>query len=98
MQINFTGHDIEITDALRNLIKKKFSRTEKHFNHNITSANVILSVQKLNNIAEMNIHIAGAEINARAEAADMYKSIDQMMNKLDRQINKHKERMTDHRE
>jgi len=98
MNINFTGHDVEITPALRQLIEKKFERIERHFNHNIINANVILSVQKLNHTAEITILVKGAEINAKAEDEDMYKAIDQMVQKLNRQVMKLKEKMTDHQE
>lgn len=98
MKINFTGHDMEITPALRQLVEKKFQRIERHFNHNIINANVILSVQKLNNIAEITILVKGAEINAKAEDEDMYKAIDKMINKLNRQIMKLKDKMVGHQE
>jgi putative sigma-54 modulation protein len=96
MKINFTGHDIEVSEALKNLIEKKFQRIERHFNHNITSANVILSVQKLQHKAEINLLIAGAEINAHAVNEDMYKAIDSMLARLNKQLMKHKEKMSDH--
>jgi len=96
MQINYTGHDIEITAAMKNIIEKKFSRVEKHFHKAMTSANIILTVQKLNNIAEVTVHVKGAEINAKADADDMYKAIDMMMDKLNRQLIKHKEKSGDH--
>lgn len=96
MQINYTGHDIEITPAIKNIISKKFQRIERHFNHQITSVNIILSVQKLINIAEVTLHVKGAEINAKAEGDDMYKSIDLMIDKLNRQLMKYKQKITAH--
>jgi len=98
MQINYSGHDVEVTDALKNLIEKKFERIKRHFNHPITRVDVILSVQKLEQKAEINLHISGYEINAHAQDEDMYKAIDQMMLKLDTQLKKHKEKMTSHGE
>lgn len=96
IQINFAGHGIEITPAIRNLIDKKFKRIERHFNHPIIGVNVILSVQKLNNIAEVKLLVKGAEINAKANDDDMYKAIDTMMDKLNRQLMKHKQKMVGH--
>ncbi len=98
MQISFTGHEMEITSALKNLITKKYERIASHFNHPITSVNVILSAQKLNHTAEITINIKGMQINAKASCEDMYKAIDQMIEKLDRQLIKQKEKITNHQE
>jgi putative sigma-54 modulation protein len=96
--IHFTGHSIEITPALQSLIEKKFQRIERHFNHPITNVSIILSVQKLLHTAEVTLHVKLAEINAKATEGDMYKAIDLMLQKLDRQLIKHKQKMTDHQE
>lgn len=98
MKLTFTGHDIEVTSALQNLITKKYDRIAKHFNHPITSTNVILNTQKLNHTAEIIVGIKGMQITAKATCDDMYKAIDQMIEKLDRQLIKHKEKMIHHQE
>lgn len=98
MKITFTGHEIEVTSALQNLITKKYERIANHFNHPIISTNVILSSQKLNHTAEIIVNIKGSNINAKASCDDMYKAIDQMIEKLDRQLIKHKEKMSNHQE
>ncbi len=66
MNITFTGHEIEVTSALQNLITKKFDRIASHFNHPIISANVILSTQKLNHSAEMLVNVKGYQITAKS--------------------------------
>ena len=91
MEINFTGHQIEVTAALRDFTNEKFSRLERHFDQ-ITHANVIFSVEKLSQIVEANIAIAGAKVHAKHEAPDMYSAIDGLVHKLDRQLIKHKEK------
>ena len=96
MQLHFTGHDIEVSDALRQLIESKFKKITRHFNHTISRADVILGVQKLVNSAEITVHITGAQIHAHAKENDMYKAIDQMIAKLDKQLIKYKEKMSDH--
>lgn len=96
MLINITGHDIDITPALRSTVEKKFQRIERHFSHPITGIFVILSAQKLDKTAEITLHVKGAEINAKANDEDMYKAIDLMMDKLNRQLIKHKQKMVDH--
>ena len=92
MQINLTGHHVDITDSLRDFVNEKFKRLERHFEH-INNVHVILSVEKLRQIAEANMHLNGGEIFANSEATDMYASIDSLVDKLDRQLIKHKEKM-----
>ena len=90
MQINLTGHHVEITDSLRNYVDTKFSKLERHFDH-ISNVHVILNVEKLNQKAEATVHLSGAEVFASSEDSDMYAAIDSMVDKLDRQVIKHKE-------
>lgn len=92
MQINLTGHHVEITDSLRDYVNSKFSRLERHFD-NITIAHVILTLEKYQQIAEANLHVSGGEIFANAQHDDMYAAIDGLIDKLDRQIIKHKEKL-----
>jgi putative sigma-54 modulation protein len=94
MQIKLTGHHIEITQALRDYVHDKLERIERHF-ENVTSVHVILSVEKLRQKAEATIHVAGNDIFADAVDGDMYAAIDALSDKIDRQIKKHKEKLTD---
>ncbi len=91
MQINISGHHLEITDALREYVNDKFVRLERHFDH-ITSIQVIISPEPKTHKAESVVRIAGGEVFATAEANDMYAAIDMLTDKLDRQILKHKEK------
>ncbi|MBD3585868.1 MULTISPECIES: ribosome hibernation promoting factor [Salinimonas] len=95
MQINLTGHHIDITDSLRNYVDTKFSKLERHFDH-ISNVHVILNVEKLNQKAEATVHLSGAEVFASSENTDMYAAIDSMVDKLDRQVIKHKEKLKKH--
>lgn len=95
MQINLTGHHIEITDSLRDYVESKFSKLERHFEQ-INNVHVVLNVQKLQQIAEAKIHLSGGEVYATSEHADMYAAIDVLIDKLDRQVIKHKEKLTKH--
>ncbi len=94
MQIKLTGHHIEITQALRDYVHDKLERIERHF-ENVTSVHVILSVEKLRQKAEATIHVAGNDIFADSVNGDMYAAIDALIDKIDRQIKKHKEKLTD---
>jgi len=95
MQINLTGHHIDITDSLRNYIDTKFERLERHFDH-MTNARVILTVEKERQKAEATINVNRGQLFADAEHEDMYAAIDSLIDKLDRQVKKHKEKLTDH--
>jgi len=94
MQLNITGHQLDITDAIRAYVTGKLDKLERHFDH-ITNVHVILSVEKVAQRAEATVHIAGAEVFAEAENEDMYAAIDQLLDKLDRQILRHKEKLVD---
>ncbi len=95
MQINLTGHHIEVTDSLRDYITSKFGKLERFFDK-INSINVILNVEKLEQIAEATLHINNGEIHAKADSNDMYAAIDALTDKLVRQLNKHKDKLNSH--
>jgi putative sigma-54 modulation protein len=97
MQLNLSGHHIEITSALRNYVSSKMERLERHFDH-VTNMHVVLSVEKLRQKADATLHVNGANLFASAEHEDMYAAIDGLTDKLDRQIKKHKEKLKDHRQ
>jgi len=97
MQLNLSGHHIDITPALRTYVSTKMERLERHFD-NVTNIHVILSVEKLIQKAEASLHVSGANLFANAEHQDMYAAIDSLVDKLDRQIKKHKEKVKDHRQ
>jgi putative sigma-54 modulation protein len=95
MQIEYTGHGIDVTDALKTYVKDKFSRLERHFDKMI-AAHFTFHVEKLEQIAEATLLVAKTEIHASASAEDMYSAIDSLVDKLDRQLVKHKEKLSDH--
>ncbi len=95
MQINLSGHHVEITDSLRNYVNTKFERIERHFDQ-MTHVHVVLAVENKRQKAEVNVHVANADLHAEAVNEDMYAAIDALTDKLDRQIRKHKEKLKDH--
>ena len=95
MQINITGHHVEVTPALRAYVTEKMQRLARHFDQ-VNSINVILNVEKLQQQAEATVSAAGRTIFAAESAMDMYASIDKLVDKLDRQVRRHKDRITDH--
>lgn len=96
MQITVSGRQIEVTDSLRSYTADKMGRVQKHFDH-LTTMNVVLQVEKERHLAEVTLHAKGATLAASAQAGDMYAAIDQLADKLDRQVLKHKEKLSDHR-
>ena len=95
MQINLTGHHIELTSSLRDYVNSKFAKLERHFDH-INNVYVVLNVEKLNQMAEAKINMNGNEIFAKSSNSDMYAAIDSLIDKLDRQVLKYKEKITQH--
>lgn len=95
MQVNITGHHVEVTDALRNLTTDKMSKLKRHFDH-VTNVHVVLTVEGQKQRAEATVNASGADLFAQHESEDMYASVDGLISKLDRQIIKHKEKMTNH--
>lgn len=91
MQITISGHHIELTDALRNYVNEKFERIERHF-ENVINIHVILSVEKLEQKAEATMQVNGAKIHAEDARDDLYAAIDGLIDKLDRQVLRHKEK------
>ena len=95
MHITINGHHVDLTDSLRDYVHTKMERLERHFDQ-VTDINVILSVEKLVQKAEATIPVNGQNLFANAENQDMYAAIDALVDKLDRQIIKRKEKTTNH--
>ena len=96
MQLNLSGHHLDITSSIRQHTSDKLTKIKHHFD-NVMNVNMILEVQKDLQKAEATIHVSGADLFAKAQSNDMYSSIDQLINKLDSQIIKHKEKLHNHR-
>jgi len=96
MNLNLTGHHVEITPAMRDYVTAKMSKIKRHFD-NVIDINVTLSVEKLKQNAEANVRVRGKNIFVETNSANMYASIDNLADKLDRKILKHKEKNVDHR-
>lgn len=95
MQINITGQHLEITDTLRDYVDEKMGRIDRHFDQ-IHTVHVVLHVEKTHHLSEVTLNATGIQLHARGNAVDMYAAIDAMMDKLDRQIMRHKEKTADH--
>ena len=95
MQLTISGHHLELTDPIRDYVKNKLARLERH-NDRITQVAVILSVEKLVQKAEATVHADGTELCANSEHEDLYAAIDALADKLDRQLIKRKERLRGH--
>lgn len=95
MNLNITGHHIEVTPAIREYVTGKLDRVLRHFDQ-VTSSHVILSVEKLQQKAEITLHVKGKDIFADAIDNDLYAAIDLVADKLDRQVVKHKEKVSNH--
>lgn len=98
MNLNITGHHLEVTPAMRSYVEDKLARVMRHFDH-VIGVSVVLSVEKLRQKAEVNVHLPGKDIYVEHVDGDMYAAIDALVDKLDRQILRHKQKIGDvHRE
>jgi putative sigma-54 modulation protein len=95
MQLKVSGHHVEITPALRSYVEKRLERIVRHFDQ-VIDVNFVMTVDKLQHKAEATVHVSGSNIHADAIDANMYASIDALVDKLDRSVVKHKEKQRDH--
>lgn len=95
MNLSVTGHHLAVTPAIRSYVEQKMERVLRHFDH-VIDVNVILSVEKLRQKAEVNMHVRGKEIFCECVDEDLYAAIDSVVDKLDRQVIKYKDRAYAH--
>lgn len=95
MKIDITGHHVDITQSLRVYVHNKFERLERHFDQ-VTDIHVVLTVAKLEHKAEATLGVSRGKLFADAIKPDMYSAIDGLVDKLDRQVKKHKEKLSGH--
>jgi len=91
MNLNLTGNHLEITPAIRDYVVAKLDRVTRHFDH-VIDVSVVLSVNKLRQKVEANLHIRGKDLHAESIEPDMYAAIDALVDKLDRMVLKAKEK------
>lgn len=92
MNLHLSGHHVEVTPAIRDYVTGKFSRITRHFDH-VIDVNVILSVEKSRQKAEVTLHVSGKDLFAESDDGDLYAAIDLLVDKLDRQVLKHKDKV-----
>ena len=95
MNLTVSGHHVAITQAMREYVISKMDRVIRHFD-NVIDVNVILSVEKLLQKAEVSVHVRGKDIHVECIDENMYASIDGLVDKLDRQILKYKDKAYGH--
>jgi putative sigma-54 modulation protein len=96
MKVDVTGHHLDVTPALKDYVDSKLERIARHFD-NLGKAHVVLTVEKLSQKAEATIHVSGGTVHAVGTGQDLYAAIDGLADKLDRQVKRHKEKLTDYR-
>ncbi len=100
MNLTISGHHLEVTPSLREYVLTKLDRITRHFDQ-VVDINVLLAVEKLKEKerrqrAEVTLHMKGKDIFVEHAAEDMYAAVDQLMDKLDRQVCRHKDRLQNH--
>lgn len=95
MNLQISGHHVEVTPALRDYVESKLDPVVAHFER-VTGITVILSVDKLKQKAEVTVHVPGKDIFVESVENDLYVAIDSLVDKLDRQVQKHKQKISNH--
>ena len=100
MNLTISGHHLDVSPALREYVLTKLDRVTRHFDQ-VVDINVVLSVEKLSEKerrqrAEVTMHLTGKDLYAEHASEDLYAAIDQLVDKLDRQVCRHKDRVQDH--
>ena len=95
MNLQLTGHQLEVTPALRDYVESKLARISSHFDH-VIDLRVTLRVEKLMQKVEATLHVPGNDMHVECANENMYSAIDLLTDKLDRKILKHKEKLVDH--
>lgn len=100
MNLTISGHHVEVTPAMRNYVTTKLDRITRHFDQ-VVDVKVLLSVEnekekERRQHAECNIHVKGSDMFAQTAHSDLYAAIDELMDKLDRQVVRHKDRIQNH--
>ena len=96
MNLNVSGHHLEVTPAIRTYVQSKLERIARHFDH-VIDAHVILTVDKLRQKAEATLHVRGKDLHCESEELDLYAAIDLLADKLDRQVLRYKDKLYDKR-
>ncbi len=96
MKVSITFRNLESTEALKSHIEEKVNRVRKYLQGPV-EAQVVLSVEKYLHACDMTISAGGLSFNGREETEDMYTSIDKVLDKVEKQIRKTKERVRDNR-
>ena len=95
MQLDITGHHVEVTAPLREYVTAKLEKIERHFDL-VSNVHCILTVEKKRHKAEATVMLNGTKIYADSTEEDMYAAIDGLADKLERRVRKHKEKLVDH--
>ena len=91
MNLNVSGHHVEITPAILSYVRAKLERISRHFDH-VIDAHVILTVNKIRQKAECTLHVRGKDLYCESEEDDLYAAIDLLADKLDRQVLRYKDK------
>ena len=95
MQVNLSGHHIEISPTLRENVHDKLTRIERHFHH-VTDIHYILTIEKLRHKVEATVNVSDSQLYADSVESDTYAAIGTLTDKLDHQVKKHKEKLSNH--
>jgi len=97
MQISFTFRNMEAGEWLKEYVDKKLARVERYIDKPV-NASVVLAVEKFRNVAEINLTAKGITLQGREEAKEMTLAIDAVIDKVERQLKKYKQKVRNHKD
>jgi putative sigma-54 modulation protein len=95
MNLQISGHHLEVTPAIRNYMTSKLERITRHFDQ-VIDMNAVLSIDNIRQKAEITLHVRGKDIHVESVDDDLYAAIDSLIDKLDRQVIRYKDKRQDH--
>lgn len=96
MKVMITGRHMEMTDALKAYVENSLGKVKAHFDK-VIDVDVVLDIEKHRHIAEVNLHANGIRIHSRESSSDMYASVDSVIDKIEKQVRKYKDRIIKHK-
>jgi putative sigma-54 modulation protein len=96
MDITITGKQLDVTESLKDYVRKKIGKLEKYFDQ-LLDSHIVLAVEKLEHFAEATIKGDSVVFHAEVRTEDMYASIDNLFDKMDKQIRRYKEKHSGHK-
>lgn len=96
MQITITARNLEVTPAIADYVEKRLHKLKRYF-HSIVDVHVVVMLQRFQHICDITMNASGVTLHGQEKTDDLYVSIDKVVDKIERQLQKYKAKLRDHR-